>query len=778
MNGKRFLALATLVWIAAAGSASANWTASGTFRYTDREFDQNGFTGSEPAIPIRFATVEVRDFNASGSKALLATGATDASGNFSIAVNDTKTRTVYVRVLTTSTGVSGLFLRVETVFSPKNPYSVASANVPNHAPNTNVNFGTITAAISGGAEAFNIYDIALRSVDYIAVRNGSRPGSNNQLTLEWEALSGNFVSSYDYGAKRVHVGDPSSYNDTVIAHETGHYAFHLNSATDSPGGTHHLSDCNQDLRLAHEEGRATWFGQSVRRQFGLPRPDLYVKTTGAPGPGNLDFYFNVESETPFECSGAASEVSVYSALWDINDDAATVDGTPGVDDETLARPDADNWDVDKNYIPGASTRSLEDFWDGWFVRGKGFKSDMTAAFQLTEAEFSPDAGEPNNTSGTALFNAGNGTPIHLTYFSDPDGDGVGAADPDFFSFSASAGTPYTIETLNLWGRPNTSLELLASNGSTVLASNDDRAAGNPSSLINYTPSSGGTLYVRSFHGTEFGIYGSYDLKISGNALVDNDGDTYFSDVDCNDANPAVHPGATEVCNGIDDNCAGGIDEGFDGDSDTYTTCGGDCNDANAAVNPGAAEVCNGIDDNCAGGIDEGFDADSDTYRTCDGDCNDGNAAVHPGATEVCNGIDDNCAGGIDEGFDGDSDTYTTCGGDCNDGNAAVNPGAAESCSNGIDDNCNNLTDAADPACQADTVVITKAEWRASNRKLTVWATSTAAPQATLTVVGFGTMTYDSANNRYTLTRNNVNNPGSVTVTSSQGGSDTETITVL
>src|SRR5262245_2333241 len=214
----RLLKTATLLTLLCAGSgmAYANWTASGTFQYVDREFDQNGFTGAQPSLPIRFANVEVRDFNLNGSKALLATGATDANGNFSIAVTDTKTRTVYVRVVSASTAVATLYLRIENVLTPKNTYSVASSNVANHAPSTNVNFGTIGAGIGAGGEAFNLYDVALRSIDYIASLNGSRPGSANLLTLEWEPFSGNTISSYDYGNKRVHVGDPSGYNDTVV----------------------------------------------------------------------------------------------------------------------------------------------------------------------------------------------------------------------------------------------------------------------------------------------------------------------------------------------------------------------------------------------------------------------------------------------------------------------------------------------------------------------------------------------------------------------------------
>ena len=270
--------------------------------------------------------------------------------------------------------------------------------------------------------------------------------------------------------------------------------------------------------------------------------------------------------------------------------------------------------------------------------------------------------------------------------------------------------------------------------------------------------------------------GNIDEGVLTTYYADADGDTYgdasnstmacsmpegyvTDNTDCNDSDAAVNPGATEVCNGVDDNCDGNIDEGVqttfyadaDGDGygdassslsacsapEGYVTDNTDCNDGDAAVNPGATEVCNGIDDNCDGNIDEDLtfdtwyaDADGDGYgdavmsaTTCDGapegyvadntDCNDGDAAVNPGATEVCNGIDDNCDGNTDEGVettfyaDADGDGYGDAGSttsacsapegyvadntDCNDGDAAVNPGATEVC-NGIDDNCDGNID--------------------------------------------------------------------------------------
>jgi hypothetical protein len=219
--------------------------------------------------------------------------------------------------------------------------------------------------------------------------------------------------------------------------------------------------------------------------------------------------------------------------------------------------------------------------------------------------------------------------------------------------------------------------------------------------------------------------------------------------DCDDNNNAINPNATESCNNIDDNCNNQIDENLtqypvyaDADGDGYgeetgeTSCTestitpGDCDDNNNAINPNAGELCNNIDDNCNGQIDENLtqypvytDADGDGYgeetgeTSCTestitpGDCDDNNSAINPNATELCNNIDDNCNNQVDENLtqypvytDADGDGYgeetgeTSCTestitpGDCDDNNGTINPNATEVCGNDVDENCDDQVD--------------------------------------------------------------------------------------
>lgn len=137
--------------------------------------------------------------------------------------------------------------------------------------------------------------------------------------------------------------------------------------------------------------------------------------------------------------------------------------------------------------------------------------------------------------------------------------------------------------------------------------------------------------------------------------VDNDGDGYTSDIDCNDNDSSINPGATEICNSVDDDCDGLIDEGFDVDGDGYTSCGGDCNDNDATINPGASETsCDGIDNDCDLLIDEDYASYICGVGACEASsvCESGVDSCTAGTPteEVCgDGIDNDCNGETDEG---------------------------------------------------------------------------------------------------------------------------------
>ena len=172
------------------------------------------------------------------------------------------------------------------------------------------------------------------------------------------------------------------------------------------------------------------------------------------------------------------------------------------------------------------------------------------------------------------------------------------------------------------------------------------------------------------------------------------------DGDCDDTNVQINPLATEICDEIDNNCDGTIDEDVqttfyadaDGDGfgdeltsiqacaliEGYTVISGDCDDADTLVYNGAMETCDGKDNNCDGttdedtamgaplwfedGDDDGFGNPNSTTNACNQpngyvadstDCNDNNDSISPSMIEQCNSVDDNCDGQIDE--DGASD---------------------------------------------------------------------------------------------------------------------------
>jgi len=246
------------------------------------------------------------------------------------------------------------------------------------------------------------------------------------------------------------------------------------------------------------------------------------------------------------------------------------------------------------------------------------------------------------------------------------------------------------------------------------------------------------------------------------AALDEDRDGYTTAADCNDGDPAVSPSAQEICDGLDNDCDGEVDEGVgvtfysDGDGDGYgdaaTTIEAcsqpaghvanatDCDDADPTTYPAATEICDGLDNDCDGETDEDVseawyaDADGDGFGDADAlayacdaptghvadatDCDDESAETFPEAAEVCDERDNDCDGETDEGaretFYEDSDGdgygvstntaeaceapsgYVGSHGDCDDSDARVHPAAEESdCADPRDYNCDGSVGYAD-----------------------------------------------------------------------------------
>jgi hypothetical protein len=322
---------------------------AGEIKYEDRPQTGTGPVGPIRVQPARGVTVTVVD---DATMQVLAAVTTADNGSYVAHYTAPAGTMVHVTAVARST-LPGRPIAVQT--SRTGPVHGFGSPSFASAADSRVDL-LITAATV--AEAFNVFDVTVTSMDALT-RDLGVP-TPVPLRLIW--YRGSNDGTY-YGNGTIHLlgaaSDDDGYDDTVIAHEVGHYVEHTVGRSDSPGGGH--NGAPTDPRLAWSEGYATYWAQST---LGHP---VYSDSNSGGG-----FFDDIDTEvTRATGSGLSQQVSenmVSQILWDMGDVAS-----PDDDPMTTASHLRVN-SIQKLYLKTAALRAigvsgvdLVDFLDGWFM---------------------------------------------------------------------------------------------------------------------------------------------------------------------------------------------------------------------------------------------------------------------------------------------------------------------------------------------------------------------------------------------------------------------------
>jgi hypothetical protein len=509
-----------------------NTTVSGKIQYEDREYDRNGFTTVRPPKAVRFALVEVVE---TSNSLPVATGATDADGNYSINFSYIGTGSVYARVITsTALHPGGPDIRVYNTGNLA-LYSVAGSSFP--VQSNGVHTADITVAydsMAGGA--YNIMDVMTTGSQFINSLAGAYPPAT--LKVYWQKsrpIGTRYCTGYDFNlcprGEGIYVLsgvlDTDEFDDDVLWHEYAHFVARTMSKDDSLGGMHTLENIEMDLRLSWSEGWGDFFPGAVKQwlykdlsrsallSFDTTEPMTYYVDTDedpstSPGPGNI--YISFDFGNP-----PAAIARVLHAL------ESAFNGSQGI------------WNVVEDYLPYISTPvNLEAFWDGFLGLPSPYTDDISALetiFSERRIHYKHDAFEAAdddapNLARMAVLGA---SETHYLY------NTSGAPDVDYVAFEGKAGKTYHIEAYCLKNGADTKITLLGNSVSPpfypFIDEDDDNEGFLPqdlscmgnylahASVIEYYATISNVYYVGIEKGGPpdkpyAGRYGTYDLKVT------------------------------------------------------------------------------------------------------------------------------------------------------------------------------------------------------------------------------------------------------------------------
>ena len=551
-NAAIFLLLSILTACSGSSGGSAeymNIDISGTISYEDKQYGRYGFNGNTDFKAVRFAVVELVDANDD----IVVTTKTDESGYYELSGSGHDLR---VRVLAQLDASVGTTVSV-------NDHSGNLYSATHHIDLEELGEdGVVDIAIDVVANivgAFNMLDVYASATQFVReLSNAPMP----ELNVYWQNKSNSYGTYYCFtsrvsrscpqgkgiyilGGRSSGGGDTDHFDDDVLLHEYAHYIEGMVGAQDSPGGTHYLTENDQDLRLTWSEGLGAFFPAAVKTWLTENNPDLLSTASGLASTYFIDTYgtyvgisIDVDNPTAYYCYGANNDCFSYSSS-----EIAVAKVLIGVMKEFGTQA---IWDVYSSYMARGTSlpATLETFWDGWIAQRAPSSDELEnlkAVFNERLVYYEEDGFEMDNEIG--LYSSKldscpddncDGETHHL-YHQDLH------SDKDHVAFDARPGRTYLIETMNLSNAADTYLRILDADGNVVVDStgtlmvNDNRPGtvfcgpyDNPcrirnddltlSSELTFKPSRGGTYFAEvtasPYRPASSGRYGTYTLQIS------------------------------------------------------------------------------------------------------------------------------------------------------------------------------------------------------------------------------------------------------------------------